>query len=178
MISKRFYFSKLSAGMSLIELLTVVSIIMILTAVASPFLGTLMSKYQAEAAGYHILATLKYCRSEGINRKNNVSCVIEGSLADKNVKTTVYVDNNANGSFEQAADLLLSSSVMSNTSFLKMTPASSTFTYNRQGMSSNTSLQTMVLCATIAGATRKLNTIFVDAQGAPFVQGAAHDETC
>ena len=165
-------------GMSLIEFLTVISIVIVLTTVATPFLGSLISRYQAESAGYHILATLKFCRAEALKRENDVSCTIHASDTNKNVLTKIFLDDDTSGAYEEGKDTLLSSSTISNTSFLQITPADSQWIYNRQGVSDNVTVGQLQLCSLMPDKKVLLNTIYIDPLGVTYIKEAEADATC
>ncbi len=171
-------FKQTLKGMSLVEFITVIAIVGVLTTVAAPFLGDLIARYQAEAAGNHVLSTLKYCRVEALKRENNVICEINASTENKNVTSRIYADTNNSGSYEANADQLLNSSVMSNTSFLKVSPAESTWTYNRTGTADNTALQQIVFCSVIEDKSLHLETIYIDPRGVIYMKEAENNANC
>ena len=165
-------------GLSLIEFMTVVAIIVISTTVATPFMGDLIARYQAEAASHQLLATLKYCRVEALKRKNIVHCDINASEEEKNVVSTVYADDDNSNSYTQAGDTLLSFTTVSNTGFLQISPASTSWSYDRQGLASNNTIAQIKLCSKIAGQLRPLSSIFIDPLGVSYIQEARENDAC
>ncbi len=165
-------------GMSLIEFMCVIAIVVILTAIASPFLGQLMARYQAESAGNHVLSILKLCRIEALKQEKNVGCNINASDENKNVSSIVYVDENASGAYEASVDKLLNTSIMNNTSFLKVTPSEISWTYNRHGSTQTPLPDRIYFCSLSGDKSNYLNSIMIDPKGVVYLKEANSNESC
>jgi len=161
---------KVNYGLSLIEFMTVVAIVVVLTSVSIPYLGSIISRYQAESSGYHMLAGLKFCRVEALKREKDITCEI--NAANKNVVSRVYIDNNTSNSFDTDTDKLLISSTMSNTSYLKVVPELSRWTFDKEGFPNNNQLDQVKLCVVLNNKSTHLNTIFVDPEGVIYMKDA------
>lgn len=93
------------SGFSLIELMVVVAILAILSALAAPSFTPLMERWRVRDSAENLQSTLYYARSEAIKRSGNViitksadtgSCTSSGST-QWNCGWVVFFDVNGNG---------------------------------------------------------------------------------
>lgn len=96
-----------SNGFTIIELMVVIAIVAILTALALPSFTPIMEKWRVRQSVEEMTATLYFARSEGIKRGGNVfmqkipnsaSCTLAPTNQDWGCGWTVFFDTNANGS--------------------------------------------------------------------------------
>lgn len=166
---------KYTTGFTLLELLAVVTIIVVLTAVSSPFLGSIVARHQAESSGLQVLTSLKLCRVEALKRQTNISCDMSYSPTDQAVITRVYADNNNNNTYDTAGDTLIDESSIEDAGLLAMRPNTLQVKFRPWGDTVGAGLQNVKFCAGFNNDLVLYTTISIDQQGATFMKKIAND---
>lgn len=87
-------------GFTAIELMVVVAIVAILTALAAPSFAPLIERWRVRSAAEELSATIYFARSEAIKRGGRISIIQNG-----NDGWTVFFDANSNGINEASESL-------------------------------------------------------------------------
>ena len=88
-----------ASGFSLIEMLTTMSVLVVLLVVASPGLASLTSANAASAAQSELLAAMALARGEAIKRGSQVGIAASGGT-DLSGGWNIFVDADGNGRFD------------------------------------------------------------------------------
>lgn len=95
------------AGFTLVELLVVVGLIMVATAIAFPMITTAMPKYRLRAAARELVINFRKAKLEAVRRNRNaIFLFTPETAADEGGVYRIYIDTNANNALD-AGEVLI-----------------------------------------------------------------------
>jgi type IV fimbrial biogenesis protein FimT len=138
-----------TAGFSLIEMLTTMSILAILLAIASPGLASLTSANSLSAAQGGLAASLMLARGEAMKRgaQVGVAAMSPASGAEFSNGWTVFVDANGNGQFDSGETIVRQEPALRGNVRLATVGGATTVAFNGRGFLSPSTLVTFTVCA-------------------------------
>ena len=164
-------------GVTLIELMTVLVLLAILSALAAPSFNVLIQHYKADLAASQMIASLNLARAEAIKLGGGVmvsrvvdpECPPLTSVQEWSCGWLVYADLNGNRRFDAAVDRLIQSVRINNGTSIMRTLNSESFVVNRWGQIGGVNVgftftppnqrleSTFQVCSATAGRIRKLS---------------------
>ncbi len=140
------------AGFSLIEMLTTMSILAILLAIASPGLASLTSANLLSAAQGDLAASLVLARSEAMRRGVPVglAAATPTSGSEFTGGWNVFVDSNGNGRFDAGETIVRQEPAMRGDVRASLGGGATTIVFNSRGFLTPSTLLTFSLCAPAA----------------------------
>ena len=154
--SARFAFARISArraaGFSLIEMLTTMSVIVILLAVASPGLASLTSANSLSAAQGELAAAMMLARGEALKRGTPVGLVATNPVrgAEFNGGWTVFVDANGNGVLDTGETIVRVQPAFRADMLVTTTGGETVLAFNGRGFLTPSAPVTFAVCSTLA----------------------------
>lgn len=91
------------AGFSLLELLVVLAIVLVVTAVAMPMITTTVSNYRLKSAASQVAGMIQQCRIASVRANQS----LQMRAATVNGQQQVYVDLNSNSAFNTGEPMML-----------------------------------------------------------------------
>jgi len=141
-----------SAGFSLIEMITTMSILAILLAIASPGLASLTSANALSAAQGELAASLVLARSEAMKRGVAVglAATTPQSGSEFTAGWNVFVDSNGNGRFDSGETIVRQEPPLRGDLRVSLGGGATTVMFNGRGFLTPATLLTFNLCALAA----------------------------
>ncbi len=155
-----------SAGFSLIEMLTTMSVLVVLLVIASPGLASLTSANAASAAQGELLAAMTLARGEAIKRSVQVGIaagpVSGGSMSAAAMAAattgstnfsggwTVFVDANGNGQYDAGETIVRQQPAFSTGVAVIETTGPGAIVFNGRGFLAPSSRVTLIVCSPAA----------------------------
>lgn len=140
------------AGFSLIEMLTTMSILAVLLAIASPGLASLTSANLLSAAQGDLAASLVLARSEAMKRgvPVGVAATTPTTGAEFTGGWNVFVDSNGNGRFDAGETIVRQEPAMRGDVRVALGSGATAVVFNSRGFLTPSTLLTFSLCAPAA----------------------------
>ncbi len=140
------------AGFSLIEMLTTMSILAVLLAIASPGLASLTSANLLSAAQGDLAASLVLARSEAMKRgvPVGVAAAAPTTGAEFTGGWNVFVDSNGNGRFDAGETIVRQEPAMRGDVRVALGSGATAVVFNSRGFLTPSTLLTFSLCAPAA----------------------------
>jgi type IV fimbrial biogenesis protein FimT len=141
-----------SAGFSLIEMITTMSILAILLAIASPGLASLTSANSLSVAQGELAASLVLARSEAMKRGVSVglAAATPQSGSEFTAGWNVFVDSNGNGRFDVGETIVRQEPPLRGDMRVSLASGATAVVFNGRGFLTPTTLLTFNLCALAA----------------------------
>ena len=146
------------AGFSLIEMLTTMSILAILLAIASPGLASLTSANALSGAQGELAAAMMLARSEALRRGTPVGVTATVPLrgAEFSGGWTVFVDANANGTYETGETIVRQRPAFAGDVRIGTTSGVTVLTFNGRGFLTPSAMVTFTVCSSLAAKSYRL----------------------
>jgi len=143
---------KATAGFSLVEMLTTMSILAILLAIASPGLASLTSANALASAQSELAAAMMMARGEAMKRGLQVGLTAAAPVAGTEFTGgwTVFVDSNANGVFDAGEQVVRQQAAYRTNVRISTSGGTTTVAFNARGFLVPSSLVTFTLCSAAA----------------------------
>lgn len=143
---------KATAGFSLVEMLTTMSILAILLAIASPGLASLTSANALASAQSELAAAMMMARGEAMKRGLQVGLTAAAPVAGTEFTGgwTVFVDSNANGIFDAGEQVVRQQAAYRTNVRISTSGGTTTVAFNARGFLVPSSLVTFTLCSAAA----------------------------
>jgi type IV fimbrial biogenesis protein FimT len=141
-----------SAGFSLIEMLTTMSILAILLAIASPGLASLTSANALSAAQGELASALMLARGEALKRGTTVGLMATNPVsgAEFSGGWTVFVDANGNGSFDTGETIVRAQPAFHGDVRLATSGGATVVAFNGRGFLTPSTTVTFRVCSSLA----------------------------
>jgi type IV fimbrial biogenesis protein FimT len=141
-----------AAGFSLVEMLTTMSIIAILLAVASPGLASLTSANSLSAAQSELAAAMMLARGEALKRGVPVGMLATSPIrgAEFNGGWTVFVDANGNGALDGGEAIIRVQPAFRGDMQVTTIGGETQVTFNGRGFLTPSAMVTFAVCSTLA----------------------------
>jgi type IV fimbrial biogenesis protein FimT len=152
----RFPFAVSSArratGFSLIEMLTTMSIIVILLAIASPGLASLTSANSLSSAQGELAAAMMFARGEALKRGTPVGLAATSPLtgAEFTGGWTVFVDANGNGAFDSGETIVRVQPAFRADMRVSTSNGARVLAFNGRGFLTPSTMVTFTVCSSLA----------------------------
>ena len=146
------------AGFSLIEMLTTMSILAILLAIASPGLASLTSANSLAAAQGELAAAMMLARSEALRRSTPVGVAAAVPLrgAEFSGGWTVFVDANGNGAFDAGETIVRQQPAVHGDVRIATGGGSTVLTFNGRGFLTPSAMVTFTVCSSLAAKSYRI----------------------
>ena len=143
---------KATAGFSLVEMLTTMSILAILLVIASPGLASLTSANALASAQSELAAAMMMARGEAMKRGLQVGLTAAAPVAGTEFTGgwTVFVDSNANGIFDAGEQVVRQQAAYRTNVRISTSGGTTTVAFNARGFLVPSSLVTFTLCSAAA----------------------------
>jgi len=141
-----------SAGFSLIEMLTTLSIIVILLAVASPGLASLTSANSLSSAQGELAAAMMLARGEALKRGAQVGLIATSPVngSEFNGGWTVFVDANANGVLDAGETIVRVQPAFRGDMRVTTAGGETLLAFNGRGFLTPSAMVSVTVCSTLA----------------------------
>jgi len=141
-----------NAGFSLVEMLTTLSIIVILLAVASPGLASLTSANSLSSAQGELAAAMMLARGEALKRGLPVGLIATSPVrgAEFNGGWTVFVDDNGNGALDTGETIVRVQPAFRADMRVTTTGGETVLSFNGRGFLTPSATMTFAVCSTLA----------------------------
>jgi type IV fimbrial biogenesis protein FimT len=141
-----------TTGFSLIEMLTTMSILAILLAIASPGLASLTSANSLSSAQSELAASLMLARGEAMKRGSSVGLAAMAPVTGSEFSAgwTVFVDSNGNGRFDAGETIVRQEPTQHSDVRVALGSGATAIIFNSRGFLSPSSLATFTLCSPLA----------------------------
>ncbi|HEV7574678.1 MAG TPA: GspH/FimT family pseudopilin [Caldimonas sp.] len=141
-----------AAGFSLIEMLTTMSILAILLAIASPGLASLTSANALSAAQGELASAMVLARGEAIKRGTTVGLAATNPAvgAEFSGGWTVFVDANGNGIFDTGETIVRQQPAFHGDLRLGTNSGATVIEFNGRGFLTPSAMVTFTVCSTLA----------------------------
>jgi type IV fimbrial biogenesis protein FimT len=141
-----------AAGFSLIEMLTTMSILAILLAIASPGLASLTSANSLSAAQGELAAALVLARSEAMKRGSAVGLAATAPIggAEFSGGWNVFVDSNGNGRFDTGETIVRQEPAFHGDLRVALASGATAIVFNGRGFLAPSTMLTFTLCSSAA----------------------------
>jgi type IV fimbrial biogenesis protein FimT len=139
-------------GFSLVEMLTTVSILVILLAVASPGLASLISANSLSSAQGELAAAIMLARGEAIRRGTQVGLIATNPAAgaEFNGGWTVFVDTNGNGALDAGEVIVRVQPAFRADMRVTSSGGQTVLAFNGRGFLTPAAMVTVAVCSTLA----------------------------
>ena len=141
-----------AVGFSLIEMLTTMSILAILLAIASPGLASLTSANALSAAQGELASALMLARSEALKRGVPVALMATTPVAGAEFSGgwTVFVDANGNGTFDTGETIVRAQPPFHGDLRVATTGGATVVAFNGRGFLTPSTMVTFNVCSSLA----------------------------
>ena len=141
-----------AAGFSLIEMLTTMSILAILLAIASPGLASLTSANSLSSAQGELAAAMMLARGEALKRGASVGLAATSPLrgAEFNGGWTVFVDANGNGQFDAGETIVRVQPAFRSDMRVTTSGGETLLAFNGRGFLTPSAMVTFTVCSSLA----------------------------
>ncbi len=167
-----------SKGFTLLELLFTLAIGAIILSLATPTLGSIITKYRLRAAAHDLLNDVQLARNEAVNRATRVTI----SNGDNHWHTgwTTFIDYNGDGTYDTGETVLYARegyaadlSISGNSSVAAMI----SYVATGESKSANGAFQagTVTFCS---NAVDKLTKLIISSNGRPRLESSARSGNC
>jgi type IV fimbrial biogenesis protein FimT len=139
-------------GFSLVEMLTTVSILVILLAIASPGLASLISANSLSSAQGELAAAIMLARGEAIRRGTQVGLIATNPAAgaEFNGGWTVFVDANGNGALDAGEVIVRVQPAFRADMRVTSSGGQTVLAFNGRGFLTPAAMVTVAVCSTLA----------------------------
>jgi len=139
-------------GFSLVEMLTTVSILVILLAIASPGLASLISANSLSSAQGELAAAIMLARGEAIRRGTQVGLIATNPAAgaEFNGGWTVFVDANGNGALDAGEVIVRVQPAFRGDMRVTTSGGETLLAFNGRGFLTPAAMVTVAVCSTLA----------------------------
>ena len=139
-------------GFSLVEMLTTVSILVILLAVASPGLASLISANSLSSAQGELAAAIMLARGEALKRGTSVGLIATNPApgAEFNGGWTVFVDANGNGALDAGEVIVRVQPAFRADMRVTSSGGQTVLAFNGRGFLTPAAMVTVAVCSTLA----------------------------
>jgi type IV fimbrial biogenesis protein FimT len=147
-----------ATGFSLIEMLTTMSILAILLAIASPGLASLTSANSLAAAQGELAAAMMLARSEALKRGTPVGLSATAPVrgAEFSGGWTVFVDANGNGTYETGETIVRQQAAFHGDVRIGTSGGSTVLTFNGRGFLTPSAMVTFTVCSSLAAKSYRV----------------------
>ena len=141
-----------AAGVSLIEMLTTVSILAVLLAIASPGLASLTSANALSAAQGELASAMMLARTEAVRRSVSVGLAATAPVAGAEFSGgwTVFVDLNENRQYDEGEPIVRQQPSFPPGTRVATANGATAITFNGRGFLTPSTLVTFTLCSRAA----------------------------
>ncbi|MEO8836320.1 MAG: GspH/FimT family pseudopilin [Caldimonas sp.] len=141
-----------AAGFSLVELLTTMSVLAILLAIASPGLASLVSANALSAVQGQLAASLMLARGEAMKRGATVglAAIAPVSGAEFSAGWLIFVDANGNGQYDAGETIVRQEDGPHGDVRIASSGGATAVTFNGRGFLTPSTLVTLTACAAAA----------------------------
>jgi type IV fimbrial biogenesis protein FimT len=141
-----------ATGFSLIEMLTTMSILAILLAIASPGLASLTSANALSSAQSGLAASLMLARGEAMKRGTTVGLAALAPVTGSEFSAgwTIFVDSNGNGRFDEGETIIRQEPAQHSNIIVSLSGNATVVAFNSRGFLTPSSLITISLCSPLA----------------------------
>ena len=146
------------AGFTLIEMLTVMSVLAVLLAIATPGLASLISANALSAAQSELASALVLARSEALKRGASVMVAAAAPVsgAEFSGGWRIFVDTNGNGVYDSDEVIVREQPAFRGDLRLATTSSATTVTFNGRGFLAPATMVTINICSTAAPKSYQL----------------------
>lgn len=139
-------------GFSLVEMLTTMSILGVLLAIASPGLASLVSANALSAAQGELAAAIVLARSEAMKRgvPVGIAATTPASGAEFSKGWNVFVDSNGNGRFDSGETIIRQEPALRGDTRIATVSGTTTLVFNGRGFLAPSTLVTLNVCSSSA----------------------------
>ncbi len=139
-------------GFSLIEMLTTMSILAILLAIASPGLASLTSANSLSAAQGELAAAMMLARGEALKRGTPVGLAAAVPLrgAEFSGGWTIFVDTNGNGAFDAGETIVRQQPAFHGDVRVATSSGATVIAFNGRGFLTPSTMVTFTVCSSLA----------------------------
>jgi len=139
-------------GFSLVEMLTTVSILVILLAIASPGLASLISANSLSSAQGELAAAMMLARGEALRRGAQVGLIATNPApgAEFNGGWTVFVDTNGNGALDAGEVIVRVQPAFRADMRVTSSGGQTVMAFNGRGFLTPAAMVTVAVCSTLA----------------------------
>jgi len=139
-------------GFSLVEMLTTVSILVILLAIASPGLASLISANSLSSAQGELAAAMMLARGEALRRGAQVGLIATNPApgAEFNGGWTVFVDANGNGALDAGEVIVRVQPAFRADMRVTSSGGQTVLAFNGRGFLTPAAMVTVAVCSTLA----------------------------
>ena len=147
-----------SAGFSLIEMLTTMSILAILLAIASPGLASLTSANALSAAQGELASAMVLARSEALKRSASVGLAATSPVrgAEFSGGWTIFVDANNNGVFDAGETIVRQQPAFHGDVRVAVTGGATVVAFNNRGFLTPSAMVTLTVCSSLVAKSYQL----------------------
>jgi type IV fimbrial biogenesis protein FimT len=147
-----------AAGFSLIEMLTTMSILAILLAIASPGLASLTSANALSSAQTELAAATMLARSEALRRGVPVGLAAAVPLRGTEFSAgwTIFVDANGNGAYDVGETIVRQQPAFHGDVRIGTASGATVLTFNGRGFLTPAALMTFTVCSSLAAKSYRL----------------------
>ncbi|MDQ6638508.1 MAG: GspH/FimT family pseudopilin [Pseudomonadota bacterium] len=140
------------AGFSLIEMLTTMSIIAILLAIASPGLASLSSANALSSAQGELAAAMMLARGEALKRSTTVGLAATSPVrgAEFSGGWIVFVDANGNGTFDSGETIVRQQPAFHGDVRVATSGGTTVVAFNGRGFLTPSAMVTFTVCSSLA----------------------------
>jgi type IV fimbrial biogenesis protein FimT len=141
-----------ASGFSLIEMLTTLSILAILLAIASPGLASLSSANALSSVQSELAASLMLARGEAMKRSATVGLAAIAPVTGSEFSAgwTVFVDSNGNGRYDVGETIVRQEPAQHGDIVVGLSANATAITFNSRGFLTPSTLMTFTLCSPLA----------------------------
>lgn len=141
-----------SAGFTLVEMITTMSVLAILLVVASPGLASLTSANALASAQTELAAAMMMARGEAMKRGVQVGLAAAAPVAGTEFTGgwTIFVDSNGNGQFDAGEQVVRQQPAYRTDVHIATASGATTIAFNSRGFLVPSSLVTFTLCSSAA----------------------------
>jgi len=138
-----------AAGFSLIEMLTTMSILAILLAIASPGLASLTSANSLSSAQGDLAASIMLARGEAMKRGTVVGLAALAPVSGNEFAGgwTVFVDSNGNGRFDAGETIVRQEPPLHGDARISLGSGATVIAFNSRGFLAPSTLVTFTVCS-------------------------------